>query len=156
MQRIVGIGKMVISDSIEDTIKTFALASCVGLVAYSPLKRVGGMIHIVLPEPPVAKKSDGRAYYYATTGIPLMINKMCKEYKCAKEDLRIDLYGGANSIRNEDVFNVGRRNLMITRNILHNMNLRFSDIETGKHVSRTIELHIETGEVIINYQKIII
>lgn len=156
MQRVVGIGEMIISNNIEDTIKTFALASCVGIVVYSPLRRVGGMIHVVLPEPPAGKESDERVCYYATTGIPLMISKICNDYKCTKEELKISLYGGANSIRSVDIFNVGKRNLHSIRNILRSMNLRFFDIETGKSVSRTIELHIKTGEVIISYQKIII
>jgi chemotaxis protein CheD len=154
MQRIVGIGEMFISNNIEDTIKTFALASCIGVVVYSSFRKVGGMIHIALPEPSAIKGKSTRPYYYATTGIPQLINQMCTEYKCIKGELKISLYGGANSIRSNDIFNVGRKNLVTTRNVLNEMNLKFIDNETGKNVSRTIELDIFTGQVTVTYQQI--
>lgn len=156
MQKIVGIGEMVVSNNIEDTIKTFALASCVGVVAYSSYKKVGGMIHIALPKPPNGKEGDARCCYYASTGIPRFINLMCKNYGCIKEELTISIYGGANSIRSNDIFNIGRKNLKAVRNILNEMNLKFNDIETSRNVSRTIELNVFNGMVKVVYQKIII
>lgn len=156
MQKIVGIGEMVVSNNIEDTIKTFALASCVGVVAYSSFKKVGGMIHIALPKSPSSKEGDARCCYYASTGIPRFINLMCKNYGCLKRELQISLYGGANSIRSNDTFNIGRKNLQAVRNILNEMNLKFNDIETGRNVSRTIELNVFNGQVKVVYQKIII
>lgn len=156
MQKIVGIGEMVVSNNIEDTIKTFALASCVGVVAYSFSKKVGGMIHIALPKPFNSKEGDTRCCYYASTGIPRFINLMCKEYGCIKGELTISIYGGANSIRSNDIFNVGRKNLQAVRNILNEMNLKFNDTETGRNVSRTIELNVLSGQVKVLYQQIII
>ena len=46
MDKIVGIGEYAISNRREDIIKTFALASCVAVTAYSPSKGVAGMVHI--------------------------------------------------------------------------------------------------------------
>lgn len=154
MQRIVGIGEMVISSNIEDTIKTYALASCIGVVAYSPYRKIGGMIHIALPKPLSIEEGDKRYCYYASTGMPRLINQMCKNYNCFKGELVISLYGGANSIRDNDTFNIGRKNIEAVRNILQEMNLKFHDTETGKNVSRTIELDILTGQVVVSYQQI--
>jgi chemotaxis protein CheD len=156
VQRLVGIGEMVISNNIEDTIKTFALASCVGLVVYSSFRKVGGMIHIALPSPPTCEDGVIRCCYYASTGIPRIINRMCKDYGCLKGELEINLYGGANSIRSNDVFNIGRRNIEAVKYILNEMNLKFNDCETGKNVSRTIGLDVFTGQVVVRYQQIII
>ena len=80
MLKVIGIGEMSISTDINDTIKTFALASCVGVTAYSSVKKVGGMIHIVLPTPSIIEKSNRRCCYYESTGIPTFINTLCKEY----------------------------------------------------------------------------
>lgn len=154
MQKIVGIGEMTISNNIEDSIKTFALASCVGVVVYSSFRKVGGMIHIALPKPPNNELGIIRRCYYASTGIPYLVNKICKDYGCIKGELKISLYGGANSIRSNDIFNIGRKNLQATRNILNEMNLKFVDTETGENVSRTIELNMFTGEVTVVYQQI--
>lgn len=154
MQKIVGIGEMAISNNIEDSIKTFALASCIGMVVYSPFRKVGGMVHIALPKPYNIEERDTRLCYYASTGIPALINEMSRYYGCLKGELNIGLYGGANSIRNNDAFNVGRINLEVSKNILRNMNLKFDDRETGKRVSRTIELDVCSGQVTIFYQDI--
>jgi len=47
---IIGIGEYVVSNKKEDTIKTYALASCVAVIIYSSSKKVSGMVHISLPE----------------------------------------------------------------------------------------------------------
>lgn len=154
MQRIVGIGEMIISNNIEDTIKTFALASCVGVAVYSSFRKVGGIIHIALPKPTNSEEGVIRCCYYASTGIPLFINRLCEVYGCLKGELRISLYGGAESIRSNDIFNVGRKNIEASKNILSEMNLKFNDTETGKNVSRTIELDLFTGQVVVRYQQI--
>lgn len=154
MQRIVGIGEMVISNNQEDVIKTFALASCVALVAYSPLRKVGGMIHIALPNPLADKESIIRPYYYASTGIPKIINEICSQYGCLKGELEINLYGGADSIRQDDIFNIGRRNIEAVTLSLVNQNLVVNNKEIGGTVSRTIELQIATGEINVIYQPI--
>lgn len=154
MQKIIGIGEMAISNNMEDSIKTFALASCIGVVVYSPVKKVGGMIHIALPNPPRIEERNNGLCYYASTGIPTLIDKMYKYYGCLKRELVINIYGGANSIRRNDVFNIGRKNLEASKNILKEMNLKFNDMETGKNVSRTIELNMFSGQVIVSYQQI--
>lgn len=145
---------MTVSNVLEDSIKTFALASCIGVVVYSTFRRAGGMIHIALPAPHSIEEAINRPCYYASTGVPILINQICKQYGCVKGELRISLYGGANSIRSDDAFNIGRKNLEAARHILQKMNLKFHDAETGKNVSRTIELDILTGQVDVFYQQI--
>jgi chemotaxis protein CheD len=108
MDRIVGIGEFVISNHREDIIKTFALASCVAVTAYSSSNRVAGMIHIALPSSSRDVGPNVRPGYYAVTGVPSFINRMCSEYGCYKKDLKIGLYGGSNSI-NEDIFLIGKK-----------------------------------------------
>jgi chemotaxis protein CheD len=154
VQKIIGIGEMAVSNVLEDSIKTFALASCIGVVVYSTFRRTGGMIHIALPAPPSIEEANSRFCHYASTGIPRLIKQMCKQYGCLKGELMISLYGGANSIRSNDAFNIGRKNLEATRSILQEMNLKFDDTETGKNVSRTIKLDIFTGQVTVSYQQI--
>jgi len=50
MVKIIGIGEYAISSSEDDIIKTYALASCVGLVVYNPIAKIVGMVHIALPD----------------------------------------------------------------------------------------------------------
>lgn len=147
MDKIVGIGEYVISNGSEDYIKTFALASCIAVIAYNPLMKVAGMIHIALPAPADRKEGMRRPGYYATTGIPLLINKMCQEYGCKIEDLKIKLFGGALSIRNDDYFKIGSRNFSAVRDTLAKMNLRVTEAQTGGTVSRSLEMDVRTGSI---------
>ena len=149
MDKIVGIGKYAISNIEEDSLKTFALASCVAITVYNPLIKVAGMIHIALPTPINREEGMRRPGYYATSGIPLLIHKMCKEYGCKKKDLKIKLFGGASSIRNDDYFKIGSRNCLAIKDTLVSMNLRAMEAQTGGNVSRSLEMDVQTGSIIM-------
>jgi chemotaxis protein CheD len=153
LQKIVGIGEMIISNNLEDSIKTFALASCIGVIVYTPRRKIGGMIHIALPVPPNVLEGNSRSCYYVSTGVPQIINQICSRYDCLEGELVIRVFGGANSIRKDDMFNIGRKNIETVRNILRKMNLKFDDSETGQCISRTIELEISSGKVSIYSQQ---
>lgn len=154
MQKIIGIGEMLISNNAGDVIKTFALASCVALVVYSSVRKTGGMIHIALPSPATDEDKIKKPCYYASTGTEKIINKICSEYGCSKGELNISLYGGANSIRENDVFNIGKKNIDSVIESLLKQNLFLKNKDIGGTVSRTIELEISTGNTKVNYQPI--
>lgn len=146
MDIIVGIGDCIVSSIKGSRIKTFALASCVAVTAYSPSKGVSGMVHVALPSP--SESSDVlKPAYYATTGIPLLIQKVCKEYRCNKDELVIQIYGGANSINKKDIFNIGRKNIEAVKGILSSLSIRVQKEVTGGTVSRTIEMDVSSGNI---------
>ena len=156
MTKIIGIGEMAISNNTNDTIKTFALGSCLGITAYSPIRKVGGIIHIALPRPARMEDAVDRHCYYVTTGLPYFIRLFSSEYGCLKNELVIRIFGGAESMRHNDTFNVGRHNLEITKKILNDMNLGIHYAETGARVSRTIELEVASGDINIWHQNMMI
>lgn len=154
MDMIIGIGEYAISCNQEDSIKTYALATCVAVTAYSPLKRVGGMVHIALPYITDIELSKSRPGYFATTGIPLLINLLLNKFGCLKEELNINIYGGADSICRKDIFNLGKRNINAVETVLSSYNLKIHRAEVGGLISRTIKLDILTGIVQISTQPI--
>ena len=145
MNNIIGIGEYFVSNKEGDTITTYALASCVAVTLYCPLKKASGMIHIALPEPINNNKNAEKLGYYATTGLPLLFNKMENSFGCKKNQLYIQLFGGANSIRSDDVFCIGKKNIEAIKSILFNYGLRYNSQEVGGYVSRTIEMEVSTG-----------
>jgi len=148
MDKIVGIGELAISDNKNDIIKTFALASCVAVTVYCSKKNAAGMVHIALPSPsPSGNNGRTRSTYYAKTGVPLLINRMCAEFGCSKHELEIRLYGGADSIRNDDVFNIGRRNIEAVKKVLSSLNLKYHTAEVGGIISRTLEMDVASGKI---------
>jgi chemotaxis protein CheD len=147
MERTIGLGEIVVSNCLDDVLKTYALSSCVGVTVYSQSKRVAGMAHIVLPTPYENIEEVAQPAYYATKGVPLLINHVCHEYGCLKKDLSINLFGGADSKKANDVFMVGRRNLTMVKQILEYMKLNYQLVDTGGNQSRTIEMDVFSGKI---------
>lgn len=154
MKSIIGIGEYAVSDSTVNTLKTYALASCVAVTAYCPSKKVGAMIHVALPKPGNPKDGLSRPGYYATTGIPVMIEKMCREYSCSISGLQIQIFGGADSISDKDIFHIGRRNIEAVIETLAHLQLVIRNAYVGGKISRTIEMNLNTGKVEISTQPI--
>jgi chemotaxis protein CheD len=154
MEKIVGIGEYAVSNLESDVIKTFALASCVAVTIFSPSKMAAGMIHLALPSPIIKYDGISRPYYFVTTGLPLLFNKMYTLYGCNKDDLIINIYGGANSISGQDHFEIGKRNVEAVKRILERLNIKIDYIEVGGSFSRTLEMKVATGNVIVKHQPI--
>ena len=49
MSHIIGVGDIKVSSNQADVLITYALGSCLGIVAYDPVLRVGGLLHAMLP-----------------------------------------------------------------------------------------------------------
>ncbi|MHB8072230.1 chemotaxis protein CheD [Desulfosporosinus fructosivorans] len=147
MDKIVGIGEYVVSNAPDGFIKTFALASCVAVTVYNPLLHLAGMIHIALPKPADLEEAKLRPGYYATSGIPILIQKLCGEYGSKREDLQVKLFGGAVSLRPDDYFQIGLKNIKAVRDTLFGMDLKIVDAQIGGTIIRSIAMNVLTGEI---------
>lgn len=147
MDLIVGMGKYIMTDSEEDMLKTYSLASCVGVTAYSPSKRAAGMLHIVLPAPLRAKDRFERPDYFAETGIPLFINRICRKFGCEKEELQVQVYGGSKTGLQNDIYDIAEKNIESVQRQLHNMGLKISKADLRGNESRSISMDVRTGMV---------
>lgn len=147
MDRTIGIGAFVISKDPEDFIKTYALASCVAVTLYNPSRQVAGMIHIALPNPSNSEEARRRPAYYASSGLPLLIRKLSEDYGCQPQSLEVKLFGGAVSIKKQDYFNIGPRNIQAVQEIFWRMGLNISVQQIGGYVSRSIIMSVKTGDV---------
>ena len=156
MELVVGLGEIVVSGREEDKIKTFALASCVAVTAYSPLKKVAGMIHIVLPHSFDHRDYKERPGYFAESGLPLLFQKMYSAYGCQREELQVQMYGGADSIFQKDIYNVGLRNIEAVRKKLVEMGVTVCKSELRGTQSRTVTLEVGTGKVEVQRQPMLL
>jgi len=146
MLRIVGIGEYQISNRSEDIIKTYALGSCVAITMYSRKNKVLCMAHIVLPDSKIMRVIGKEAPYFADTAVPFLVNKMIKQYGCNKSDIIVYLFGGAVSRAENDVFCIGEKNVESVIKSLAKENLAYDMVNTGEHVSRTVEMYVESGK----------
>lgn len=147
-------GEYIVSNNEEDTIRTFALGSCVAVTVYSRVRRASGMIHVVLPSPLKEKDILERPGYFAVTGVPLLIETICKTYGCRNNQLNIELYGGANSNLGQDVYMIGKKNINAVKGTLHKMGLRIEKEDLSGSESRTLTMDVKTGVVQVYRQPI--
>lgn len=154
MIKVIGIGDYAVSSSEEDTIKTFALGSCVALVIYCPDYKKLGMVHIALPDSSIVRNEINKYKegYFADIAVPLLFNKVCGGFINYKKEYKVSIYGGALSMNKNDIFNVGLKNLVKIREILCENNVEFDFSNTGGNYSRTIEIDVMTGTPIISKQ----
>lgn len=146
----VGIGELGVSSDRESEIKTYALGSCVALVIYDKVNRIGGMIHIALPYGEINKeKAEKLPTYFADTGLPLLFKKM-NEIGAKRSTSWIKLVGGASVIKSCESFDIGKRNVLAVRKILWNKKLRIVKEDVGGDYSRTVSLNIGDGSVTVS------
>lgn len=153
MDIIIGIGEYGISNNSNDVLKTFALASCVAVTFYCKTNKVSGMIHIALPSSSGSKYID-KPSYYASIGIPLIVNELTIKYGCLKSNISAQLFGGANSINKNDYFNIGEKNINMARYILNELGITVKNINVGGLVSRSIQMDVQTGNIKVSTQPI--
>ncbi len=153
---VLGIGEYCVTSDKRNTIKTYSLGSCVALTMYCSTRKVCGMAHIALPTSANKEGENHPPAYFADSAISLMLNEFCYNYGCRLESLQIGMFGGASSVRKNDVFKIGSKNIEKIKSILFNKNMMVGKEDLGGHYSRTVEIDVETGMVKVDCHPIII
>lgn len=152
MKKIVGVSDLKVSNDINDTIITYALGSCLGITAYDPIVKVGGMVHIMLPlSKSDPEKAKLKPTMYVDTGFALLLQNVFS-LGARKQHLEINVAGGASMKQNsgEDYFKIGQRNFTAFRKLLWKNDYIIANQEVGGAISRTLTLDISTGLVTMN------
>ncbi len=145
----VGIGDIRVSSGDEE-IKTYALGSCVALVVWDTTLRVGGMIHIALPEAHInPEKARDKPGYFADTGLPLMFAEL-KKAGANRKTCWVKLLGGASILDENNTFDIGRRNTLAVKKYLWKIGLALTAEDIGGKISRTVGLSLPTGMLTIS------
>lgn len=129
---------------------TLGLGSCVGVALYDPIAKVGGLLHIMLPDSKQFNNVSKPAKF-ADTGIPLMISEI-KRKGGNTSRLTAKLVGGAQMFSGLDekfVLNIGQRNAVMTKNILSQLGIRVLAEELGGNRGRTMIFDTTSGQVTI-------
>ncbi len=123
------------------------LGSCVGLAVFDPQKRVGGLYHILLPEPSNMLVND-YPEKYARSGLPLFFAELEKS-GAKKENLQAILAGGAlmGDVTNLDLqLDIGGRTTDIVLNYLKENNIQLIRTEVGGYFGYKMSLNLQTFE----------
>jgi chemotaxis protein CheD len=144
---VVGVGDVAVSNNPQVTLSTYALGSCIGVVAYDPVAKAGGILHLMLPDSSISpEKAAGQPAMFANTGLPLLFRSLYG-LKVERSRLRLFIAGGASVLAGKDTFRIGERNTRATLDYLSLQGFTFSDPAVGGTVNRTIHLEIGTGSM---------
>lgn len=139
---------MRISGEPGDTVVTHALGSCLGIAVWDPAKRVGGILHVMMPQSNInPEKAKANPYMFVDTGVPAFFQKL---YAAGglKGRLVVKVAGGA-SIRcnGEDRFGIGKRNFIMLKKMFWKNGVLIDAADVGGEVARTMYLEIGDGRV---------
>ena len=146
----VGIGDFAVSSDAADTIKTYALGSCVAVVAYDKARKVAGLIHIALPESSVNPgKGAAKPGYFADTGLPLFLDEL-KKKGASRQTTSFRIAGGSTMMDAQKTFDIGRRNVIAVKRYLWKNGLGVVREDVGGEISRTVSVEVKSGEMLIS------
>ncbi len=127
------------------------LGPCVGLAVYDRETRAGGLIHILLPEPPLSE-SAFQLEKYATTGLPMFLAAL-REEGAASHRMRTCLAGGAliGPLAARDLnLDLGRRTCEKALASLNRAGIAIDRLETGGCLPTRIGLDMHSGRFSID------
>lgn len=148
---VVGIADMQVCDDPEKTLVTYSLGSCLGVVVYDPVVKVGGILHAMLPESTGDRNAkEFNAFKFIDTGVPLLFKETYK-YGAIKNRLQVSVIGGSQILDDSGFFNIGKRNLATLRKIFWKNGVMIDREHTEGSISRTVRLEIGTGRIVIRF-----
>ena len=146
LRRQVTSGSYVVSNGKSQILEAY-LGTCVGVSLCDRRANVGGLIHLLLPEPTGIDR-DSQPALYATTGLPLFIQALYDE-GASKGELEAYLAGGAlvGPLSEKDlILNIGGRTTEIVEEILDRERIPIRKSETGGFFTCRLSLNTHTWE----------
>lgn len=120
------------------------LGTCVGVAVFDAVAGVGGLLHLLLPEPVSANLTD-QPEKYALTGVPLFVDALLK-LGASRENMQAVVAGGAlvGPLSCQDInLDIGGRTAENTYLALHNAGVGVTRAETGGFFTCCLELDMQ-------------
>lgn len=131
-----------------DGLITLGLGSCVGIAIRDPLTKIGGLVHIMLPDSKAIVNNNGVKEKFADTGIEELVQQMVA-LGVNRNRLVAKIAGGATMFQlqgRSDIMKIGERNIQASINKLNEMNIALLSQDTGDNYGRTVTFYPESGE----------
>ncbi|TCS80969.1 chemotaxis protein CheD [Pectinatus cerevisiiphilus] len=125
---------------------SYGLGSCVGITLYDSKIKVGGLVHIMLPDSTQARANENPAKF-ADTGIPLLLKEIIA-LGAEKSRVEAKLAGGSQMFQfagASDIMAIGKRNAELAKKTLQQCGIRIISEDLGGTYGRTVEMDLNTG-----------
>jgi chemotaxis protein CheD len=147
---VVGIADKVVSNDPGAELVTYSLGSCLGITLYDPAKRIGGLLHVMLPNSAIsAAKAASCPMMFVDTGVPRLFHALY-ELGADRARLVLKVAGGAQFLDPDGVFNIGERNQAALAELLRRNGFSIQAEDLGGVSSRTLRLQLDSGRVQIH------
>lgn len=145
----VGMADLRVTSDVGSVLVTYALGSCIAVMVHDPIRRVGGLLHYMLPQAALCpEKGEANPAMFADTGIPLLFEHMYHK-ACRKADIIVKIAGGASICDEKGTFEIGRRNYVMLRKIFWKAGVTIAAEDVGGSKSRTTRLFVGTGQTMV-------
>jgi chemotaxis protein CheD len=132
----------------QDILVTIGLGSCVAIVLYDATARVGGLAHVLLPTPALSRQ-DSNPAKFPQTAVPLLLEQM-GQHGASIRRISARLIGGASMFSGlgaPGTIQMGERNVVASRQTLHQHGMAIVGEATGGDFGRTVRLWVADGRV---------
>jgi chemotaxis protein CheD len=132
----------------DGLITTVGLGSCVAIVLYDSVARVGGLAHVLLPSETMSRDRSNPAKFPATV-VPIVLAEMQKLGAMAGR-IRAKITGGASMFANFSAsggINIGERNVAAVRDVLATRNIQIVAEDVGSDHGRSVYFYLADGRV---------
>ncbi|MGA2751163.1 MAG: chemotaxis protein CheD [Verrucomicrobiota bacterium] len=146
---VVGVAEMVASNDPGAELVTYSLGSCLGVTIYDPAKKVGGLLHLMLPDSSIdGAKAMTVPFMFVDTGVPRLFQAV---YSLGGDRRRliIKVAGGAQFLDPKGVFNIGERNYAALTGLLGRNGCTLHAQDVGGVRSRTLRMELSSGRITI-------
>jgi chemotaxis protein CheD len=146
---VVGVADMVVSNDSSAEIVTYSLGSCLGVTVYDAVKKIGGLLHLMLPDSKIdSAKAMSAPFMFVDTGLPRLFHA-AYNLGADRSRLMVKVAGGAQLLDQQGIFNIGARNFTALTKLLEQNGLKAHATDTGGLSSRTLRLDLTNGNVSI-------
>lgn len=140
----IGMAEYKVSRDPEEILCILGLGSCVGLCLYDSVRKIGGMVHILLPE---RIGGQNNPFKFAETAPLALLEEMSKE-GALKKDVYAKISGGAMMFSNSNsLFDVGQRNVEVTKKVLKQLGIPIKAEDVGSNRGRSIFFYVKDGRL---------
>jgi chemotaxis protein CheD len=149
MQHTVGISDAKVASSPDDTIATYSLGSCIGVMMWDPTLPIAGLLHFQLPSASMdADRAAKNPFMFGDSGLQKLL-EMLKAKGANPKRIRVKIAGGAKMFEDASGFDIGKRNHTAIRKALWQAGLFLDKEDCGGNAPRTVIMNVNDGRVTI-------
>jgi len=146
MQHIIPLGEYWISRLSGDQLITI-VGPCVAVTLYDPDRRIGGMVHVVMPDSSLSALTPSNPWsFFADTGVRFLYRKMV-ENGASRLTLVAGVSGGASSGEHPSGIPIGEKNCAAVLSALEKIGIPVISMDIGGVSGRKVCLDLNTGRV---------